>query len=389
MRLTCDRGRLNMDVLAVVVAAPAFEKRTFSGRTQALHALEQARAAHRVVRVCLVTADSELARQAADAGAEVIAPAADDERAALLRSALEAVAERSGFAPALAVLLDAAYPLCETATIDAAVEHLLRCGADSLVAVSPLDDALWVQDETGTAQPIGRRASEQRYVETKALSAVRVGVFEGTGELPTGRVVLFEVPALAALRVEQDLDWHRAESLARRLSRSKARALLRRIRLLVLDFDGVMTDNRVLVLEDGREAVLCSRGDGMGIGLLKAAGVPVAVISKEINPVVGARCRKLGIPYLQGIDDKLTELRRVAAEHRVELADTAFIGNDVNDLACMEAAGVAIAPADAHPEALRAAALVTTAAGGAGAVRELCDLLLDVREHTQAEIPAA
>lgn len=378
-----------MDVLAVVVAAPATGQRTFSGRTPALHALEQARAAHRVVRVCLVTADAELARQATDAGAEVIAPAADGERAGLLRSALEAVAEHSGFAPALAVMLDSAYPLCETATIDAAVEHLLRCGADSLVAVFPLDDALWVQDETGTARPSDRRASEQRYVETGALSAVRVGVFERTGELPTGRVVLFEVPALTALRLEEDLDWQRADSLARRLSQSRARALLRGIRLLVLDFDGVMTDNRVLVLEDGREAVLCSRGDGMGIGLLKAAGIPVAVISKEVNPVVGARCRKLGIPHLQGIEDKLTELRRVAAEHHVELADTAFMGNDVNDLACMNAAGVAIAPADAHPQALRVASLVTTAVGGAGAVREVCDLLLDVREDAQAATTAA
>ena len=173
------------------------------------------------------------------------------------------------------------------------------------------------------------------------------------------------------------------------MSQSRARALLRGIRLLVLDFDGVMTDNRVLVLEDGREAVLCSRGDGMGIGLLKAAGIPVTVISKEINPVVGARCRKLGIPHLQGIEDKLTELRRMAAEHRVDLADTAFMGNDVNDLACMNAAGVAIAPADAHPQALRAAALVTTAVGGAGAVREVCDLLLDVREDGQAATTAA
>jgi len=368
-----------MDVLAVVVAASPPGGRPFAGRTPALHTLEQARAARRVVSVCLVTADVELARQAADAGAEVIAPPTDGDRAAVLRSALDTVAERGGLAPAFAVLLNAAYPLCDAGTIDAAVEHLWRCGADSLVAVSPLEDALWVKDETGAAQPFDARLAEQRYVETGALSGVRVGVFERTGELPTGRVVLFDVPPLTGLRLEEDVDWQKAEMLARQLSRSRARALLRSVRLLVLDFDGVMTDNRVLVLEDGREAVLCSRGDGMGIGLLKAAGVPVAVISKEVNPVVGARCRKLGIPFLQGIDDKLAEFRRVAAEHGVELAETAFMGNDVNDLACMHAAGVAIAPADAHPQALQAASLVTTAFGGVGAVREVCDLLLDVR----------
>lgn len=376
-----------MEVLAVIVAAPVSGRRAFAGNPPALRALEHARAARRVARICLITADSELARQAIDAGADVIPPpAAEDDRAAMLRDALETLAERGGFAPALAVLLDTAFPLCDAETIDGAIEHLWRCGADSLVAVYPLNDALWVQDEGGAARPFDRRASEQRYIETSAISGVRVGVFERTCELPTGRVVLFEVPAMVALRLEEDLDWHRAEGLARRLSQSRAKALLRGVRLLVLDFDGVMTDNRVLVMEDGREAVLCSRGDGMGIGLLKAAGIPVAVLSKEINPVVAARCRKLGIPFLQGIEDKLTELRRIVAEHRLDLAQTAFMGNDVNDLQCMSAAGVAIAPADAHPEALRAAALVTAASGGTGAVREVCDLLLEAQA---AEEPAA
>ena len=186
------------------------------------------------------------------------------------------------------------------------------------------------------------------------------------------------MPEATALRLADGADWSQAERLAARANRVRAKALLRDIRLLVLDFDGVLTDNRVLVLEDGREAVLCSRGDGMGIGLLKAAGVPVMVLSKEVNPVVGARCRKLGIPHVQGIDDKIAELRKMAAERRLDLAEIAYMGNDVNDLACMEACGVAIAPADAHPSALRIADLVTTACGGFGAVREVCDVLVDV-----------
>jgi N-acylneuraminate cytidylyltransferase len=140
-----------------------------------------------------------------------------------------------------------------------------------------------------------------------------------------------------------------------------------------------MTDNRVLVFDDGREAVLCNRGDGMGLEMLKKAGVPLAVISKEINPVVGARCKKLKIPYLQGIEDKLAELTKIVRERGLELAQVAYVGNDVNDLECMHAAGVAIAPADSHPDALRAADLVTSAPGGFGAVREVCDLLLAAR----------
>lgn len=373
-----------MDVLAVVADRSAPGQRDIAGRPLALQALEKAHAARRIVRVCLVTADADAALLAGDAGADVAAPPPDDDRAALLQAALEAVAATGGLAPASAVLIDSRFPLLDTAAIDGAIQHFVRCGADSLVAVYPLDDPLWVQDQGGAAHPFDRGGQERRYVQTAAIAAVRVGLFERTGELPTGRVVLYEVPAAVALRLDGGLDGPQAERLVARATRSRAKALLRGVRLLVLDFDGVMTDNRVLVLEDGREAVLCSRGDGMGIGLLKGAGVPVAVLSKEVNPVVGARCRKLGIPHLQGIDDKLAELRRMVARHGLDLAQVAYMGNDINDLECMQAAGVAIAPADSHPEALRVAALVTTAIGGFGAVREVCDLLLEAQSGKMA-----
>ena len=87
-----------------------------------------------------------------------------------------------------------------------------------------------------------------------------------------------------------------------------------RTRLLVFDFDGVMTDNSVLVFQDGSEAVICSRGDGMGITLLRKAGFPMLVLSTEENPVVMARCRKLHLECMHGIEDKLPELQRIAAE---------------------------------------------------------------------------
>lgn len=149
--------------------------------------------------------------------------------------------------------------------------------------------------------------------------------------------------------------------------------------LLALDFDGVMTDNVVVVDETGREAVRCSRGDGMGITLLREAGVPCVVISKERNPVVAARCRKLGIPCYQGIDDKLAVLVEVAKEHGVSPESVAYVGNDVNDLECMAWCGVAVAVADAELEVLRAAHVVTVRPGGRGAVRDVTDWILAAR----------
>jgi N-acylneuraminate cytidylyltransferase len=196
------------------------------------------------------------------------------------------------------------------------------------------------------------------------------------------------------------------------------------IKLLVLDFDGVLTDNRVLVSEDGIEAVLCDRSDGLGLERLKRSGIEVIVLSKEKNPVVAARCRKLGIECIQGCDDKLEALKKRAeggnlkpekAADRGDFQPSAFslqpspaapqvsglilhpspagpsgfrsqpsslassiayVGNDVNDLECLRWVGLPIAVAGSAPEVLAAAKWVTSKPGGHGAVREICDLLL-------------
>jgi len=149
---------------------------------------------------------------------------------------------------------------------------------------------------------------------------------------------------------------------------------LRTIRFLVLDFDGVMTDNRVLVSQDGRETVVCSRADGMGIQLAQTAGLDVLVLSKERNPVVQARCSKLGVPCVQGQDNKLPVLEGLARDRGLLARHVAYLGNDVNDLECMEWSGVGIAVADAHSAAAAVADWVTEQDGGRGAVREVCDL---------------
>ena len=155
--------------------------------------------------------------------------------------------------------------------------------------------------------------------------------------------------------------------------------LLEPVRLLVLDFDGVMTDNRVLVHEDGTESVWCHRGDGWGIARLREAGVTVLVLSTETNGVVAARCRKLGIECVQGQADKGAALAALLAQRGIAPAAVAYVGNDVNDLECLRLAGVPIVVADATPAARAEAQLVTDAAGGRGAVREVADWILASR----------
>jgi YrbI family 3-deoxy-D-manno-octulosonate 8-phosphate phosphatase len=146
-----------------------------------------------------------------------------------------------------------------------------------------------------------------------------------------------------------------------------------RVRLVVFDFDGVFTDNTVLVDADGGEAVRCWRSDGLGLSKLKALGIPLCVISTETHPVVSRRCQKLAIPCRQGIENKASELAKLASELNVTLAEVVFVGNDINDTGCLRSAGIPIVVQDAHPDVLLHARYRTMRAGGFGAVREVCD----------------
>jgi N-acylneuraminate cytidylyltransferase len=148
------------------------------------------------------------------------------------------------------------------------------------------------------------------------------------------------------------------------------------VRILVLDFDGVLTDGFVTVDRDGRESVRCSRRDGLGIRMLASRGIETMVISKETDPVVAARCGKLGIACRSGVDDKLPVLKAVLEEKGVDPRQACYVGDDVNDLDCVRFAGIGVAVADAAAPVLAAAAYVTRAKGGDHAVREVCDLIL-------------
>ena len=152
---------------------------------------------------------------------------------------------------------------------------------------------------------------------------------------------------------------------------------LKKIKLFVLDFDGVMTDNKVIVGGNGKEFVMCNREDGLGLEILKKqTDIEVIVLSKEQNKVVPARCKKLSIKCVHGIDDKITILKNEARKRNLSFDNVCFIGNDINDIECIKEASVGIAVADSHPRVLKVANLVTTKKGGDGAVREVCDWIL-------------
>ncbi len=154
--------------------------------------------------------------------------------------------------------------------------------------------------------------------------------------------------------------------------------------LVVFDFDGVLTDNRVLVLEDGREAVLCNRADGLGFDMLRAAAIDTMIMSTERSPVVAARAAKLRVKVLQAVADKGAAIAGHCRDAGIDIRRVVFVGNDVNDLPAMRLVGYPIAVADAHHEVKRIAWTVLAARGGDGAARELAESVLGLRHPALA-----
>jgi len=152
--------------------------------------------------------------------------------------------------------------------------------------------------------------------------------------------------------------------------------LMQNIKLIVFDFDGVFTDNSVIVDQNGVESVRCSRSDGLGLRLLDKINIQYCIISSEVNPVVTIRAKKLKIDVTQGHNDKLVILREIINTKNLKMNNIAYVGNDINDIDCLQVVGLPIAVADAFPEVLSISKYKTSRLGGYGAVREVCDLFM-------------
>ncbi|MBF0180437.1 MAG: HAD hydrolase family protein [Magnetococcales bacterium] len=196
--------------------------------------------------------------------------------------------------------------------------------------------------------------------------------------------ILRELARLPASLAEEVL--HFTNYLAERHARSleaasdPAPAPPERVDAVVFDFDGVLTDNRVLVRQDGIESVTCSRGDGMGLGLLRKAGIPVFIMSTETNPVVSARAAKLKLPVMQAVEDKGSALLALCEREGFAPERILFVGNDINDLPAFRVAGYPVAVGDAMPVVKQAAWRVLRSHGGAGVVRELMQDVLGMSD---------
>ncbi len=152
---------------------------------------------------------------------------------------------------------------------------------------------------------------------------------------------------------------------------------LKSYKTFVFDFDGVMTNNKVFVFEDGKEAVLCNRADGFGVGILKSLDIKMLILSTEKNKVVLERAKKLNLEVINASNDKASDLTTWANTNNLLLEDICYIGNDLNDYEVMKKVGYSIAPADAYSEILDIADFITNAKGGDGVIREIAHIMTE------------
>jgi 3-deoxy-D-manno-octulosonate 8-phosphate phosphatase (KDO 8-P phosphatase) len=154
------------------------------------------------------------------------------------------------------------------------------------------------------------------------------------------------------------------------------------IRLLVLDVDGTLTDGRLYYGPRGEALKVFHVRDGAGIKHLHRSGIHVAVISGRSSKMVSVRCRELGVQHvIQGIEDKAAAFTKLRRKLKIDASESACVGDDTADVPLMNVVKLAFAVADAHKDAIRAAHVVTSLPGGKGAVREVCDYLLDARKR--------
>lgn len=347
-------------------------------------AVHAALAADGIDLVVVSTDDAEIAEISAAAGAHVIRRPAEisGDTATSESAVLHALDElaRGGVDADVVAFLQATSPFIPSEALAAAVAQVRAGDADSAFSAFETYGFLWRRDAADAAEAINHEAAhrprrqerEPHYLETGAFYVFTATGFRESRHRFFGRTAIVEVPEWTAIEIDDEQQLRIARSLA--ALHTAAHPIP--VKAVVTDFDGVHTDDTATIDADGGEQVRVSREDGMGVSLLRKAGVPMLILSTEVNPVVRARADKLRVPVLHGVDDKESALRTWAAEHDLDLVDVAYLGNDVNDLPAMRIVGWPIAVANAHPLVIEEARVVLSREGGRGAVRELVERVL-------------
>jgi len=380
------------DVLAVIPArggskgVPGKNLARVGGVPLVVRAVRAALAAERITAVAVSTDDPAIEAAATAAGAlavrrpaELSGDTASSESA--LAHAVDVLYASHRDDLEVVVLVQCTSPFLTAADLDAAVAAVQE-GADTAFTAAAFHGFVW----RGAADAHGvnhdsrgrqrRQDREPEWLETGAAYAMRADGFAERGRRFFGRTVAVPTDPERVLEIDEPSDLERARALAPLLDGGH-RPRPGEVDAVVLDFDGTQTDDRAWLGADGTERVAVHRGDGMGVAAMRRAGLPVLILSTEVNPVVSARAAKLGVECRQGIPAKGEELALWLSEKRLAPGRVLYLGNDVNDLPCFAQVGWPVAVASAQAPVRAAARAVTSVPGGHGAVREIASWILE------------
>ena len=400
------------EILALIPARggskgiPRKNIRNFAGYPLIAWSIAAAKQAACVTRLIVSTDDEEIAAVARQFGAETpfLRPSqlAQDQTTDLpvFEHALHWLEKNENYEPELVIQLRPTSPIRPRDCVDSAVkilmEHLDADCVRGVVSAGQNPHKMWrfagedqpmkpLLQVDGIAEPYNapRQILPPVYWQTGQIDAIRVSTITQKHSLTGDVIYPLVIDPRYTVDIDNLSDWAKYETLVHsglemvtpgRVKRS----MPEKIDLVICDFDGVITDNRVWVDQDGRESVAAYRSDSIRIRELREHGIEVLILSSEPNRVVEARAKKMGVEAIHGIgiQEKGRVMREVLAQKNIQAENVIFVGNDLNDLPCFEVAGWSVAVADAYPEVIRAADFVLSKAGGHGALRELCDLLL-------------
>ncbi|TDN89166.1 N-acylneuraminate cytidylyltransferase [Salegentibacter sp. 24] len=275
-------------------------------------------------------------------------------------------------------LLQATSPFTSRIHINEALNQIDK-GRDTVLSVVRAYRFYW--DENGS--PINYKPEQRprrqdfkgNLVENGALYMSKKQALKSSKTRISGKIGFIEMPEYSYTEIDSETDWSIAEKLIFRNLQSLRSAA--KITHLFLDVDGVFTDGRVLFSESGELAKVFDMRDGMGLEILRQQDVEVAVMTSEDSALVSKRMEKLkiGETYL-GVKDKYAFLHKIILDKKISFSQIAYIGDDINDMACMSAVGWAIAPKNAMAEIKEIADLNLSSDSGSGAIREACNFII-------------
>lgn len=282
------------------------------------------------------------------------------------------------------ILIQATSPLLTDENLTNAIKQYESSNCDSLLSVVRQKRFVWKNEADGAVSvnyDYNNRPRRQEFdgflVENGAFYITSKQLLEQSKCRLSGGIGLYEMPEETYYEIDEPSDWFIIEKLLKQQNRSKAKVSMSNIKLLATDCDGIMTDAGMYYTEHGDEIKKFNARDGMGFELLRNQGIKTAIITKENTKMVENRAKKIKADYLyQGVNNKIETLKEIAKIENISIDNIAYLGDDVNDVECLKAAGLGITVKDAMKPALEAADIVLGTTGGKGAVRAAAEIIL-------------